>query len=277
MKKLSKKSRDKVSSRLYAFIREGADADAVIEHAAAEKSPESLPRLIRDYALHRGLILDDTGALWPGLQQSVRLRYAFKKPEHYGSGASGYTHVWDVVPALAVGDADVFARWTELVPATLSGGHAWTVAISNAVTAIGRKDTGLMNDARSALSSRLATRGLGNYERPLAELLHGALSRDAAKVARAVEASVKAWPRYLGSNRWRDDWFLALDAIAFFNLARTLIDEPIAMPQHERWRIPPTLTKGPGNGLLDFSERLPMVDAWWRNFPALADTSEWPG
>lgn len=274
MKFLTNANKKKLSERLYPCVREGAAA--VIEHAAAA-GPPSLPKHVSDFALHRGLVEDDVDALWAGLRQSVRLSFAFRDPtqHYYQASPPGYTHVWNIVLALATGDRDLFAKWIEHVPATLTTGHAWTLAVSNAVTAMGRNDDALMRASQVEMGRQLRAKGLGNYERAILEILDGGLRDDAARVAAGLEASLAAWPKFFGSNKWRDDWFVVMDAIAFFNLVRTRVGAPIAVPEHERWRTPPPWSHGAGPGLLDFSSRLPMVDRWWRQSPERADESEW--
>ena len=272
MKPLTKPNKKKLAERLRPFVAQGEDV--VVAQVAACARPDEVPYVLRDYALHRGLIHDDTDALWAGLRQSARLDFALHHPNYYTPSATDYTRVWDVVAALAAGDADVFAKWTAHVPAKLEGGHPFTVAMANLVTALGREDEALLQDAHGRSTDLLRGRSLGDYERALLEILDAGVAGDTARLSAALAASVGAWPTYFKSNRWRDDHFLVLDASALFNLVRARVDE-VALPDHERWRTPPPLERGPGRALIDFSTRIPVLDRWWRSFPELADASAW--
>ena len=149
-------------------------------------------------------------------------------------------------------------------------GRILTVAMANLVTALGREDEALLNDARRRSALLLGGRALGQYERALLEILDAGVAGDTARVSAALSASVSAWPIYFKSNRWRDDHFVVLDACALFNLVRARVGS-VAFPDHERWRTPPALERGPGRALVDFSTRVPVIDRWWRSFPELAD------
>lgn len=268
MKTLTKANKKKLAERLRASVAQGEDV--VLAEAAAR--PDLAQFVLRDYALHRGLIEDDTDALWAGLRQSARLDFALRPPLYYTPSATDYTRVWDVMAGLASGDADVFAKWTAHTPAKLEGGHPFTVALANLVTALGREDEALLNDARRRSALLLGGRSLGQYERALLEILDAGVAGDTARVSAALSASVSAWPIYFKSNRWRDDYFVVLDASALFNLVRARVGS-VAFPDHERWRTPPALERGPGRALIDFSTRVPAIDRWWRSFPELADAS----
>ena len=272
MKPLTKPNKNKLSERLRSFVAQGEDA--VVAQVAACARPDEVPYILRDYALHRGLIEGDTDALWADLRQAARLEFALRPPLYYTPSATDYTRVWDVMAALASGDADVFAKWTAYVPAKLEGGHPFTVAMANLVTALAREDEALLYDARRRSADLLRGRSLGHYERALLEILDAGVVGDTTRLSAALAASVLAWPTYFKSNRWRDDYFLVLDAGALFNLVRTRVGQ-VAFPDHERWRTPPPLERGPGRALIDFSTRIPVLDRWWRSFPELADASAW--
>jgi len=219
------------------------------------------PRQVRAMALRKGLLEGDVAAMWAGLKQSVRLDWLVS-PTH---AATGYTSFYAGSFLAFAGDRVLFEGWLAAQPPRLDDGHAWCVALSNTLTALGRDDEALMAQARRDLLN--IPRRASDFEKATAALSRALLDGKPEVAASALQASLEGWGRFTASVTVFSSWYLAVLPIALVSLAHKRLGDRLREPMHPRWVSPAPLTNEPGPGLVDFSPVSTELEAWWRALP----------
>jgi hypothetical protein len=230
---------------------------------------------LKSYFCDRGIIQrflkNDVAELRAGVDTAARLGLLMRVAGGTDySGGYDCAHVFDLIPALAVGDLPLVDAFLSHFPAPFRSGHPATVLMSNGLYAV-------LHDDRTTfanLEQSIRDKSERNFFRAMFDCLLGIMADDASRVVASIAQMVK-WNRRQEQLNSSMQKLICLTAHAYYNVCRRVFMPrgiaPPVIPDESTWDgefQESVQASQAGASFFDFSRVNPLLARWMQELPA---------